>query len=228
MNRCLVVVGIACVLLRSVPLHSQTPSGEETAAPVARNTPRKPGHYIYTAHSPFFAPTGLDLRTCVGYAFTNSGMLHAGRLNLSGVDAKVLADLSPFFGVVADSSYVRAANTFGTHGHADVLSYLAGPVLYPVAHGRVRMYVHGLAGGARVAGPISFSSPLLTGYVNKFSWAVGGGVEYRISPLVALRTGGDYQRTYFYNPTLQIRGQNDFRIVVSVVFSVWQHPRRRY
>jgi hypothetical protein len=141
----------------------------------------------------------------------------------------MIADLSPFFGVMTDSSYVRAANVFGTNNHADVLSYLVGPILYPVAHGKVKLYIRGLAGGARVAGVVpSSGSPPLTGYVNRFSWVVGGGIEYHISPLVALRTGGDYQHTFFYDPNIQIRGQNDFRAVFSVVFSVWQHPRRRY
>ncbi len=227
MSRFLVTAGIACVLF-SVAAHAQTVDGEPGISLKAKTHPAKSESPIAAAHHPVFVPTGLDLKASVGYVLTNSGMPSASRLNLSGVDAAVIADLSRFFGVAADSSYVRAANVFGTGYHADVLSYLAGPVLYPVAHSRVRLYVHGLAGGARVTGPIpSSGNPPVTGFVNKFSWAVGGGVEYQISPSVALRSGGDYQHTYFFNSSDVVHGQRDFRVVCSVVFSVWRHPKRR-
>lgn len=229
MIRCLIAVGIACVLLSSASIRAQAPSSEEMASPKTKITPLKSERPIPAAHKPVFVPTGLDLKASVGYVFTNSGLSSTSRLNLTGVDAAVIADLSPFFGVTADSSYVRAANVFGTSHHADVLSYLAGPVLYPVAHGRVRAYVHGLIGGARVTGaiPSSGSSPV-TGFVNKFSWAVGGGVEYQISPSVALRSGGDYQHIAFFDSGGAIRGRQDFRFVSSLVFPVWQHTRRRH
>jgi opacity protein-like surface antigen len=229
MIRCLILSGIACVLLTCITLQAQVSSKGAEAPPNAKKSVRKSESPIPAAHKPVFVPTGLDLKASVGYFFTNSSMPSASRLNLAGVDAGFIADLSPFFGMKASSSYVRAANVFGTNHHADVFSYLIGPVLYPARHGRVRAYVQGLAGGARVAGAIpSNGASTQTGYVNKFSWAVGGGVEYQISPMVALRTGGDYQHTYFYDPNIQIRGQNDFRAVCSVVFSVWQHPRRRF
>ena len=229
MTRCLILSGIACALLACIPLQAQVSSGGAEAPPNAKKLVRKSESPVPAARKPVFVPTGLDLKASVGYLFSNSGMPSASRLNLTGVDAGIIADLSPFFGMTANSSYVRAANVFGTNNHADVFSYLVGPVLYPVRHGRIRAYVQGLAGGARVAGAIpSSGSPAATGFVNKFSWAVGGGVEYQFSPLVSLRTGGDYQHTFFYDPNIQIRGQNDFRAVCSVVFSVWQHPRRRY
>jgi opacity protein-like surface antigen len=229
MIRCLIAVGLACVLVSSAPTQAQVASSEQVASPKTRIMPFKSERPLAAARKPFFVPTGLDLKASIGYVFTNSGMPSAGRLNLSGVDAAVIADLSPFFGVTADSSYVRAENVFGTNHAADVLSYLAGPILYPVAHGRMRVYVHGLAGGARVTGAIpSGGNPPVTGFVNKFSWAVGGGVEYQISPSVALRSGGDYQHLAFFDSGGAIRGQQDFRFVSSLIFSVWQNTRRRH
>ncbi len=229
MIRCLILSGIACVLLSPFCMQAQAPSGDDSAPPKAMNILTKSQKPIPAAHKPVFVPTGLDLKASVGYVFTNSGMPSAERFNLTGVDAAVIADLSPYFGVTADSSYVRAANVFGSAHDANVLSYLGGPILYPVSHGRIKAYIHGLAGGARVSGAVPSSGiPPTTGYVNKFSWAVGGGVEYQISPLFAFRTGGDYQHTYFYDPNIQIRGQSDFRAVCSIVFFVWQHPRRRF
>jgi opacity protein-like surface antigen len=127
-----------------------------------------------------------------------------------------------------DSSYVRASNVLDTGQHVDVLNYLAGPVFYPTRSTKLTTYVHGLVGGARVTGLISESgSEFQMGYVNKLSWALGGGVEYQVSPSFAIRTGGDYQHTYFYNADVAIRGQNGFRAVCSIVYAFWQHPERR-
>jgi opacity protein-like surface antigen len=229
MNCRLLAGGFACVLLAYIPLQAQVPSSGEEAASNAKNMLRKSESPIPAAHKPVFVPTGLDLRASIGYAYTSLSTPTASRLNLMGVDAAVIADLSPYFGVTANSSYVRAANVFNTSHDATVLSYLFGPILYPVAHGRMRVYVHGLIGGARVTGPIpSSGNPPVIGFVNKFSWAVGGGVEYQISRSISLRSGGDYQHTYFFNPSDVIQGQHDVRIVCSVVFSVWQHPKRSY
>ena len=75
---------------------------------------------------------------------------------------------------------------------------------------------------------LSSGNPPVTGFVNKFSRAVGGGVEYQISPSIAMRSGSDYQHTYFFNSSDAIQGQHDVRIVCSVEFSVWQHPKRRF
>jgi len=228
MIRCLIAAGLACVLVSSSPTQAQAPSGEQVASPKTRIMPLKSERPLVVAHKPVFVPTGLDLKASIGYVFTNLGMPSAGRLNLSGVDAAVIADLSPFFGVTADSSYVKAANVFSTSHDANVLSYLGGPVLYPVARGKIRAYVHGLVGGAKVDGVIPESGgEHRLGYVNKLSWAVGGGVEYQISPSFALRGGGDYQHTHFYNSDFAIQGQSGFRALCSVVYVLWQHPRRR-
>jgi hypothetical protein len=153
-------------------------------------------------------------------------MPSANRINLSGVDIPIVADLAPSFGITADATYARASNLFDSSQHIDLLSYVAGPTLYPFARHRYRFFLQGLVGGARVAGgiPNTFES----GYVNKFSWGFGGGIEYRLSEIVAWRSGVVYQKTSFYDSNLTIRGQNDFRFVTSLVFSVWQHPNRRY
>jgi outer membrane immunogenic protein len=142
------------------------------------------------------------------------------------VNTAIIADVSPFFGVIAESNYARAANVLGTGRHVDVLSYLIGPTLYPAAHNRVRAYVQILVGGARVSGFISASDGSLDAFVNEFSWAVGGGVEYQLSRSVTIRSGGDYLYTHFFNPGEIIRGQNDLRLTTSVVLSVWQRPKR--
>jgi opacity protein-like surface antigen len=177
---------------------------------------------------PVFVGRGLSVRVSGGYAFLSLGIASSGRTNLSGPDASVTADFSPRFGVSGDVTYVRASNVLDTGRHADVLSYLAGPVFYPFRTAKLTTYVHGLACGARVTGVIpQTGGDYETGYANKVPWAVGGGVEYQISTSVSFRGGGDYQHTYFFNSDGMIRGQNDMRAVCSVVYTLWQHPDRR-
>lgn len=211
---------IACFLSLASVAEAQTASDKAPASPSALVKRVNP---IPAAHKPFFVPTRLDLKVSVGYVFTNAGMPSLSRLNLDGLEMAAIADLSPYFGMIADSSYVRAKNVFGTSRSGDILSYLAGPVVYPLARGKTRLYVHSLVGGARVTAALpADGGGIVTGFVNKFSWAVGGGIEYQVSQFIVLRSGGDYQHTYFFGPSDVIQGQHDFRAVCSVAFSVWR------
>jgi hypothetical protein len=197
MTRCLILSGIASALLSPVFMQAQAHSSGEGALPNANNSLRKPREPLPAAHKPVFVPTGMDLKASIGYANMSLSMPSATRLNLSGVNAAFIAE-SLYFGYTVEYSYVRAVNVFGTNRHADVLSYLGGPILYPVSHGRIRAYVHGLFGGTRVTGTIPTSDGNVTGFVNKFSRAVGGGAEYQISRSFAFQGGAAYQHTYYY------------------------------
>ena len=202
---------------------------EALASPSTRAISKSDEPPVPAAHKLFFIPTGLDLKVSAGYILTNSGMPSGSRLNLNGADVSLIADLAPHFGVIADSSYVRAGNAFGTTHCADILSYLIGPTFYPLIYRKTRAYVSGLAGGARVTGPFSANGVgIVTGYVNDVSWVVGGGVEYQLSPSFMLRSGADYQYTRFFNSTEVIQGRHGFRAVCSIEFSAWRHPRARY
>ncbi len=230
-KRLVMAYGIAFCLFLPVLGLAQSPPTSVEPNPAIDGPFTTPGHHsnpIPIARAPIFVGRGVTVRASIGYAYSSLGMPLSNRVNLSGVDATATADLSPRFGVSVDSGYVRAANVFDTGRHADVLSYLAGPVFYPTRAAKLTTYVHGLFGGARVTGVIPESGDeYQLGYVNKFSWAVGGGVEYQISPSFALRTGGDYQRIYFFNSETEVAGQNGFRAVCSVVYVFWQHPERR-
>jgi opacity protein-like surface antigen len=201
---------------------------QSSPTPIVPNPVRPASPAPIRHHDPVPAARGLRVKASIGYAYTSLAVPSSNRVNLSGVDATLTANLSQRLGAIADSSYVRASDVFNSGRHADVLSYLAGPVFYPTRNERLRTFVHGLVGGARVNGvsPTSGSN-FLTGYVNKLSWAFGGGIEYPVSRSIALRVGGDYQHTYFFNSGAAIRGQNNFRAVCSVVYSLWQHPERR-
>jgi opacity protein-like surface antigen len=227
MNRYLIAAGIACLLLFPTCMQAQAPSSDEGAPPKAMNTLPKSWKPLPAAHKPVFVPTGMDLKASVGYTYTSLSVSPATRSNLSGVNAALIAE-NPCFGYTVESSYVRAANVLSTTNDATVLSYLGGAIFYPVVHNKVRVYVRGLVGGARVTGPILSTSDALNGYVNKFSWAVGGGVEYQISNSFAFRSGADYQHTYFYDSGTTIRGQDNFRAVFTLVYVLHEYAKRGY
>jgi hypothetical protein len=224
----LIAGGIAYVLLSPLLMQAQAPSSEDGAHPKAINVlPKSERQPLPAAHRPVFVPKGMDLKASVGYTYTNLSASPTTRSNLSGVNAALIAE-NLYFGYTVESSYVRARNVFSSSNDATVLSYLGGAIFYPVAHNKLRPYVRGLAGGARVTGPIISSSGDLNGFVNKFSWVIGGGVEYRISHSFAFRSGADYLHTYFYDSALTIRGQNNFRAVFTLVYVLRWYANRGY
>jgi hypothetical protein len=59
---------------------------------------------------------------------------------------------------------------------------------------------------------------LLGGWATGYAWAVGGGVDYWFSDSLAIRTGADYLRTAYYDPSLVVRGQSNIRTTATVVY----------
>jgi len=202
------------------PAQQAQKTSDEQAKPStkANHKERMP---IYTAHRFPLVPVWLDIRAGIGYSYTNLEMPSAGRVNLSGAEVPLIADVAPSFGITAEASYV-ASNVFNSSAHADVLSYLIGPTLYLLETRRLRFYAQGLVGGARVAGPITVAGPSY--FVNRLSWAAGGGAEYRLSHGLLWRSGMLYQKTNFFGSSLGIEPQNDFRFVSSIVFLLREHP----
>ena len=100
-----------------------------------------------------------------------------------------------------------------------LLNYLIGPVFYPTNGDQLSTYAHALIGGAWVGGPFpNGAGGLNKGSINYPAWAFGGGAEYRLSPAFGFRVGVDYLHTHFFNPAGAVRGQNDIRIVSSLVY----------
>jgi hypothetical protein len=161
-----------------------------------------------------------SISTSFGYSYVSLDASPSSRVMLNGAEASATVDFRPRLGAKVDVGYVRASNVLGSDRHSDVLSYLVGPVLYYSSrHKRLRTYVQALVGGARVTGPVPLSrGAFATGFVNKLSWGGGGGLEYELSGPFAFRVGSDYIHTAFFSPTLIIRGQNDIRSAVSVVY----------
>lgn len=180
------------------------------------------------AQSTVVAGRAKSVDVSLGYAYVSHPDSPSKRIGLNGVDASATIGLFPHFAIRADLGYARAANALGTPSHSDVLSYVAGPVYYPTTDRKFNPYAQVLFGGARVTGPVPVSGGILVGgYATGFAWAAGGGVDYRVTDFIALRTGLEYLRTGYFGPTLGIQGQNNFRATAAVVYSFGTRQRKR-
>jgi hypothetical protein len=173
------------------------------------------------AQSPHAAARAPSINASFGYSYLNLAIPPSNRVGLKGAGAAVTANLFPRLGVRADLSFVRASNVVGSGYHSDVLSYLAGPVLYPLRHRRFGAYLEGLVGAARLTGVAYFpGGGFSRGWANKLSWEFGGGTEYRISEALSLRAGVGAQHIASFNSSGAMRGHYDYRATTSLVFSI--------
>ena len=164
----------------------------------------------------------------LGYSYVNHPSSSSNRVGLNGLDGSVTIGLYSRFAIRGDFGYARAGNVLGTPSSGAVLSYMAGPVFYPATQRRFDTYVHALLGGARVSGPVPVSGGILIGgWATGFAWAVGGGIDYKVSDSFAIRTGVDYMRTSYFVPSLAIQSQNNIRATVGLVYLFGSRPRGR-
>ena len=172
------------------------------------------------AQNPGVAGAAPSMEAGIGYSYVNVDVPSQNRIAMNGVDASFTADFRRRFGIRFDLGYDRASNVFDTNRHADLLTYMAGPVFYPVRRRRFSVYTHLLVGGARQTG-VNFTTDggVATGWVNRFAWAGGVGVQYRLTPAFSVRLGGDYLRTSFFNANLAYEGQNNLRTAGSIVYT---------
>jgi hypothetical protein len=167
------------------------------------------------------------LKFSAGYSVTSLGIPSSGHVSLSGANVSISVDTSKRFGAKLDLGYARAPNVFRSGHQMDILSYLIGPVYYPSNGDLLGTYVHFLVGGARVAGPfLNGNAGLEAGHVHYPAWAFGGGAECPISPTFGFRVSFDYVHSHFFNPSGIVRGQNDIRIVNSIVYYPGRAPTR--
>ena len=156
----------------------------------------------------------------IGYSYLSVDIPSQTGIAMNGVDASFTADFHPRFGIKFDLGYGRAWNVFDTSHHADLLSYMAGPVFYPIRRRKFSAYTQLLLGGARESGVnLASDGAVLTGWVSHFAWAAGGGAQYRLTPSFSVRLGADYMRTSFFNSNLAIVHQNNLRTIASIVYS---------
>jgi len=169
------------------------------------------------------AASAASFAVSAGYSYLTMPIPGAARVNLNGLTASGNVDLAPHGGAAVDTSYFRASGVLGTGHNSYVLSFLVGPVFYPVERRNARVFLHVLAG----AGLVDSAVPVrgvhyLGGWVTRFSDAAGGGVERSVSGPFALRVSADYLRTTFVDSAGVTRPQNNLRATVGLVFHLRQ------
>ncbi len=171
------------------------------------------------ATEPAPAAAGPAYEMSVGYTNLTMAMTSAQHVNLSGVDVGGSVDLAPRWGAMLDSTYARTSNVLGTRHDAYQLNFLSGPVFYPFEHGNNRISVHALAGAALVDGAVPINTTdYFHGWLVRFAYAAGGGVEHALSGPFGVRVQGDYLHSSFFDANGAVRPQGNLRLTVSLVF----------
>jgi opacity protein-like surface antigen len=158
----------------------------------------------------------------VGYSYMSADLLSSGRTNMNGWNGSLEGKVLPFIGLVADFSgnYGTAGippNSLcsggvsgvcsGLNASTNIYSYLFGPRV-SVTVGKVRPFAEALFG----AGHITESASGFSNSNTSFAYAVGGGIDYHLIPLISWRLEGDLLQTRFFSNT-----QNNVRISTGIV-----------
>jgi opacity protein-like surface antigen len=166
-----------------------------------------------------------------GYSYEKAGstsfdLSNLGRPNLNGWEASLEGKVFHGLGMVADfgerygaQSYQTPPPPNGASGTINVdgreFTVLFGPrVSVPV--GKFRPFAEALFGAAHVKTTLTSSQVIVDNFMQpsdtSFATALGGGLDYKIIRLIALRIQGDYVQTRFFGTT-----QNNVRLAAGIV-----------
>lgn len=160
----------------------------------------------------------------LGYSFFSMNLSGSPNTNLNGVDSSATIYFHPVCGATFDSSYVRAGRDPGSGHSSYVLSVLTGPVFVAKQNENTRLLIRALAGVSLVDSSVQVNDLYYRGYLSRFSWGIGTGIERNVSTSFAVRFNVDYLRTSFVNSAVAVEGQNSIRVSANVVFRF--APRR--
>lgn len=162
----------------------------------------------------------------LGYSYLSSYIPSSGQANLYGLEATGHADFLPHWGVAVDAGYVRTSNVLDTGHSGYTLTFLGGPVFYPIDRGRTKAFLHALIGAGLVDSAVPLSgNQELHGWVERPAYALGGGVERSFLGPFGFRISGDYLRTDYASSTGDVQPQNNLRITASFVFRLNRSSR---
>jgi opacity protein-like surface antigen len=154
----------------------------------------------------------------VGYEYRSYYPNNMPRFGTNGFD--VTYDYSffrHFLSLVADATGTYRSQ--GQGGYTDIYTLMAGPRVYPFGHRhKFTVYGEGLFGDGYIRNKLPFSSgfpgTLMTD--NRYAFALGGGVEYRLGPRWSIRAAEfDYESTRFFS-TAGTTGQSNYRFSFGV------------
>src|ERR1700719_4601220 len=161
---------------------------------------------------------GPEYNVSVGYSYAALNFSGKPTVNMQGVDLGAAVDFTQRWGATLDSTYLRAGRDPRTGHGSYVLGFLAGPVFVPAQNENTRVLVRALAGVSLVDGSVPDGQLYYRGWLTRFSWAVGTGIEHNVSGPFAVRVNVDYLRTRFVSSSLTVQPQNNIRVTGSLVF----------
>ncbi len=164
------------------------------------------------------AVKGPEYDVSVGYNYTALNFSGKSTVNMQGVDLGAAVDFTPRWGANFDTTYARAGRD-SRSGHASyVLTSLIGPVFVLKQNENNRLFVRALAGVGLVDGSVPVGQLYYRGWLTRFTWAVGTGIEHNLSGPFAVRVNVDYLRAKYVSSNLSVQPQNDFRVTGSLVY----------
>jgi hypothetical protein len=150
-----------------------------------------------------------------GYSYYNTDLSTIDRANTNGWEASIEGKVIPWVGIVADFDAHYGSQNLLTACPVGGLctfnasftehNFLFGPRL-SISVRKVRPFAQALFG----AGHVSFNNGV--GSDTSFATALGGGLDYKLIPLLAWRFQGDYVQTRFFSTT-----QNNVRLSTGIV-----------
>jgi opacity protein-like surface antigen len=152
-----------------------------------------------------------------GYSYYNTSPLFdlTKRGSLNGWEGSLEGKILPWVGMVADFSGHYGSQNVPCSVPVDCFippsvsiheqNFLFGPRI-SMSVGKIRPFAEALFG----AGHINADGG---GTDTSFATALGGGIDYKIVRLIALRVQGDYVQTRFFGTT-----QNNVRLSTGIVF----------
>jgi len=123
-----------------------------------------------------------------GYAYTSLNQVNLSRSGLQGAELAYTRDFGKYFGLTADGAFYKypfvSPEVTNSTLAPEVDMVLFGPVLHANLYEKTNGFVHVLLGGEHVGG---------TGQTPNISFAGGGGggLEYLLTPRIAVRASGD-------------------------------------
>jgi len=158
----------------------------------------------------------------LGYSLNHADAGWGTTGTINGWDFQAEGKIAPFVGMVADigATYgtlpIPTAVLFGGSGNTDaqsrVVTYMFGPRV-SVTVGKLRPFAQAMVGGGHLHQDLSqFPAAYSYGETCVID-AIGGGVDYSLIPMFAVRVQGDDLQTRFHGGR-----QNDARISAGLVF----------
>jgi opacity protein-like surface antigen len=176
------------------------------------------------AAQPEPAAAGPAYDLSVGYANVEMAVPSSSYVNMGGVDVAGNMNLGARWGAMVDSTYVRTPDVLGTRHAGYQWSFLGGPTFDPYERRSIRVSVHALAGAAMDDGAVPINATdYFHGWLTRFSYAVGGGIERAVTGPFGVRVQADYLRSSFFDARGAVEPQGSLRLTVSLVF----HPKRQ-